>query len=315
MLSSINVSDAPKRFPVPRTFREQREAAQAQAARYKATHDLADQEIAIVDSVIFDKALFPQNEGRELALAIAEVEEFRAARQLLGTKLGPDVDFLPESAWPTAWHDERRLSVLFRPTLEERDELGRHRAWIESGLGDFRAPKELALAQDMADFASTAQYQPEWMLRWISFYPHEEPFLWKGSGVRIEESDRAPDSGRGPIPKQTEVSMQCSLAAPTFAFLADLVRKHTASLGKDDALWLAMGFPFDGAVIPHRRPVEPEQVLPDPAKIAQPLPRLSLQLARVSLCRDDNSPPVLDPLGHWMAVERFGARADKPVDA
>ena len=282
-------------FLPPPTYKspiERLENAKAQARRFAARHSLDEEESEVVLSASVE-SLFMQIDGNWRAVVAGELERFRRARLTRGGNGDQEVDFVEEDRWPDAWLTERRLQIVYTPTLDPDSGLERNEKFGFGG--SYLQVSHGNLTTDV----STVCYLS--FLRCNRRRPQEQ---WKGSNVRIAESSRPLELKGigGNLTENTVVNVEATLAGPTFD-CAKAMMKKAASSSRDMQFWLAIGLPIDvDTPIPMPRPIGREQEIHDNVVLTRPAERLSLEILQTRL---SNHKPPKEPtsIGRVMAVE------------
>lgn len=250
---------------------------------------------------VVDTAVIYRTTPREaVKKGLNEVVSFRSFQRRMKGNTELSVNFIPESQWLDEWRFERRIAIVFEPTMAPGSNS------LEMLPPDMRLSRLQSTSLILTEFS---QHFPHvaWnldRLRNVRFTRHSYPFLWKGSGVKIEEERTPYDSGRGPMPTHTSVDAGGFLAAPTYDFLSDQLRTRQHLISTGETIWLALSFPFGSEKIPQPTNVGPNGVAPNPGLIEQNTPRLCLQLAHVPIVEPRHEAPKPTTLEQWMAIEQ-----------
>ena len=282
--------------PTVLTALEAYRLADEQAERYKAEHPLTPQEAVIFDYAVRAASTFADADRKWISFGLEELERFREVRRRRGSNTDQKVEFLPEDEWPHAWRDEARLSMLFEP---ERSPSTRD---IGASVALF-SPRQLCYGRAPRRGGTGVEREAETGLWHLAFHSRAEPFLWKGTVITVAEDKEAMELGMGAFSSETTISVSGTLAAPTFAFLSNILAEN-ASCSPEETLLLEVGFPYGGEPIPRPRPVARNQVLDNPVKVEHQAQRLCFDLMRGARRDGSSTWRRAASIGRWMAVEQ-----------
>jgi hypothetical protein len=210
------------------------------------------------------------------------------------------VEFLSEDQWQLDWRQERRLSLLFEPSIED-DPWGRpliQQFWLPHW------PNQLDLASQAADFFTDAEKWRRGDLEGIVIERCGGTDQLEGSAFHLCEINEARELGGGTYSTLTPVFASIRLASMTFDHLKERLQAALLAKPEADRLLLACGFMAGDVAIPRPRPVKRDERLPNPVTISQRAPRIWFEIVHATEARWHQVPLEMKRLECWMAVER-----------
>jgi hypothetical protein len=211
-----------------------------------------------------------------------------------------DVEILSEDQWHVDWRQERRLALLFEPSIEED-------AWCGPLVEEFWLPhwrNRLDFVTQAADFCADEDKYGLRDLEKIVIQRRGGTAELEGSAFNLCELNEARELGLQHYSSHTPVFADIRLTATIFDHLRERLQSAAMERPEADRVLLACGFMAGDIAIPRPRPVKLHQKLPNAISIARKTPRIWFEIARASETKSRWVPPEMKSLGRWMAIER-----------
>jgi hypothetical protein len=212
------------------------------------------------------------------------------------------VEILSEDRWQPDWHQERRLALLFEPSIREEDPWGGQlieQFWLPHW------PNRLDLVSQAADFCADVDKWRSNELNGIVIWRLGGIDQWEGSAFNLCEINEARELGGGAYSTHTPVFASIRLASITFDHLKERLQFALLEKPESDRLLLACGFMAGGDIaIPRPRPVKRDQKLPNAISISRKTPRTWFEIVRATETKSHQGPLEMKSLERWMAIER-----------
>lgn len=207
------------------------------------------------------------------------------------------VSFLDESEWPSSWIDERRLTLIFQPKIEELFGVGVviQEEWLKSPRN------RLAIVSGISDF--DFDDRPWWSDLWDPvIYPWPKVQPWRGNEIKLSESNDAVELGMQNYSRETKISASYRLGHGIFEFLKRRLEEYSPAVTGADRILLGCGFALPEGNIPRSRPITWPQKIPDPIHLTAAPRRMSFEIAGVFNAEPDWTKRRLETLSRWMAA-------------
>lgn len=211
-----------------------------------------------------------------------------------------DVEIVSEDQWHADWRQERRLTLLFEPSIKED-------AWCGPLVEEFWLPhwqNRLDFVTQAADFCAD---EDEYRLRDLDNIVIQRRggnAELEGSAFDLRELNEARELGLQHYSSHSPVFADIRLTAITFDHLREQLQAAVIDKPEADRVLLACGFLAGDVAIPRPRPVKPHQKLSNTISIARKTPRIWFEIARASETKSRWVPLEMKTLGRWMAIER-----------
>jgi hypothetical protein len=208
------------------------------------------------------------------------------------------VEILAEDRWQPDWRQERRLALLFEPSIKEDP-------WVGPLILQFwlpHWPNRLDFANQTVDFFA---YADKWQSNDLDDIVIQRlGDQSEGSTFNLCEINEARELGGGTYSTHTPVFASIRLASITFDHLRERLQSALLEKPETDRLLLACGFMAGDVAIPRPRSVKRDEKLPNAITISRKTSRTWFEIVRATEGKSHQRPLEMKRLECWMAIER-----------
>jgi hypothetical protein len=273
--------------------------ANAKSAFFKLQNELTSQEEMIFDGAILHQLTKRYSDDEDyFEAALAELRVFQAKQSELRGRPEKEVNFVLHQEWPEFWNDERCLTLIFRPELDEHKEYQHIKEdWSSADKN------KLGIVANFSDFTINFGDYCKCDVNYIEIYGRSTPYQWRGSGIEILESDCAEQFSGQSFSSSTSLSANQYLARQTYLFLVSQLKSPAIINSGAKYILLVCAFPGLVGRVPRRRPVKPNERVRNPDHIKADTKRIRFELVGVFESQTEPVSHRVEYLARWMAVE------------